>query len=167
METDLVTNPAVSAFFDAYTPQRNIIREFYEKLPEEQYDFRLAKNETRKSDSPRESLAHILEYRLLVFNGIRTGRFAFESMGVENYYLASKSYLLIEWDKIEQEMKRVILDPNFDSQKAVDMPWGSSLSSIEVLYLIRDHEILHVGWNLALMDIFGMERFQSLIDAWG
>ncbi len=38
---------------------------------------------------------------------------------------------------------------------------------VETLYLIRDHDILHVGWNLALMDHLGMERFSSLREYWG
>jgi hypothetical protein len=47
------------------------------------------------------------------------------------------------------------------------MPWGGSIQALDTLYLIRDHEILHVGWNLAIMDHLEMERFQSLKDAWG
>jgi hypothetical protein len=29
------------------------------------------------------------------------------------------------------------------------------------------NDILHVGWNLALMDHFNMPRFESLVQYWG
>lgn len=167
MLTINTSNPTVQAFFDAYIPQRNIIREFYEKLPEDKYDFSMVKDPNRKSDTPRQSLAHILEYRLLVFDGVKTGKFEFKSMGVEHYYSASKQELLEEWDKIERQFVDFCCATNFDAQKEIEMPWGGTLSAAGTLYLIRDHEILHVGWNLAFMDLLGIDRFQSLIDAWG
>jgi uncharacterized damage-inducible protein DinB len=158
---------AIQAFLDAYNPQRNIIRDFYEALPEKEYDFLLANKNGTKSDTPRQSLAHILEYRLLVLESIKTGKFEYKSMGVEDYYTSSKEYLLQEWDKHEKEFVEYCTSPDFDTSKRVEMPWGSSLNAEETLYLIRDHEILHVGWNLAFMDVLNIPRFQSMIDAWG
>ena len=37
----------------------------------------------------------------------------------------------------------------------------------DAIFLLRDHDILHVGWNLALMDHLNMERFPSLREHWG
>jgi hypothetical protein len=32
---------------------------------------------------------------------------------------------------------------------------------------IRHHDILHIGWNLAVMDHLNVPRFESLIHYWG
>ena len=37
----------------------------------------------------------------------------------------------------------------------------------DAIFLLRDHDILHVGWNLSLMDHLDMERFPSLREYWG
>ena len=166
MDASLAVNPQVKIFLYLYLPQRNILRDFYELLSEKQYDFRLPTKPDRHSDSPRESLAHILEYRLLCFNAIKSGMFEFKSMGVESYKQATKQELLAAWDQIEEEMLTYCNQLEFDDNRKVVLPWGE-WNVIETLSLIRDHEILHVGWNLALMDMLGMKRFTSLSDYWG
>jgi len=41
------------------------------------------------------------------------------------------------------------------------------MNIVDVLFFLRDHDILHVGWNLALMDALNMPRYPALIQYWG
>jgi len=161
-----ITNPSARQFLMLYWPQRTILRDFYDALPEDRFDFRLTNGLTRKSDSARETLAHILDTRLIYLNATKTGTLDFTPMVEATLYRASKPHLLGEWDKIEHDMLTYLDGPAFDATRAVKCPWGA-WSAEETLYLIRDHEILHVGWTLALMDMLDMPRFQSLRDYWG
>lgn len=166
-KVDTISNPQVRLFYAMYLSQRDILKDFYEQLPEEQFDYRLIDVPERQADSPRESLAHLLEYRLLVFNGVKTGTLVFQSMGGEHYRQMTKEELLTRWSQIEQELFDYLTDERFESDTMVSMPWGGEMTKIESLYLIRDHDILHIGWNLAIMDLLKMERFPSLIQYWG
>ena len=87
-------------------------------------------------------------------------------MGVDPYLQMTKQQLLAEMDKIEAEMLTFLASETFDSEAQTEAPWGK-LKAIDLLHAMRAHDILHIGWNLALMDHLGMQRFQSLIDCWG
>ena len=167
VDINTIADPQVRLFYTLFLSQRTILRDFYVALPEEQYDYRMVDTPERKSDSPRESLAHLLEQRLIVFNGVKTQVLEFKSMGVEHYWKASKQELLEEWERIEQAMLEYLTDEHFDGNALVKTLWGEDWTRVETLYLIRDHDILHVGWNLALMDHLGMGRFSSLREYWG
>jgi hypothetical protein len=39
---------------------------------------------------------------------------------------------------------------------------GEPLPALRLLHGLNDHEILHTGWNLALMDHLQMERYPVL-----
>ena len=41
------------------------------------------------------------------------------------------------------------------------------MNGIDLLFFLRDHEILHIGWNLAVMDYLDLPRYPSLIQYWG
>ena len=153
-------------FLQLYAPHRDMLRDFYEQLPEERYDFRLTDGPALRSDSPRESLAHVLETRLIYLNAVRSGTLNFAPPDIEPLRQASKTVLLAAWDRIEADMLAMFNSPHFDADKVVVCPWGD-WTAAQTLYLIRDHEILHVGWNLALMDALGLPRFQSLREYWG
>src|SRR3989304_6324854 len=91
-----IKNPQVRVFYSLWWPQHQVIYDFYSRLAEEQFDYCMVDTPEKKSDTPRQSLAHILY----------------------------------------------------------------------VLFFLRDHDILHVGWNLALMDHLSVPRFESLIAYW-
>ena len=99
-----IRNPQVRQFCALYWPQRQILHDFYTRLTEEQYDYRMVDRPERKADAPRESLAHILYVQLVYMNGVKTGKLEFKSMGVEHYAQMSKDQLLAEWERIDQEM---------------------------------------------------------------
>ena len=169
MEIDVgsIANPQVRFFYSLYWPQRRILYDFYALLPEEQYDYRMVDTPGRKSDTPRESLAHILYVQLVYFYGVKTGKLEFKSMGVEYYRELTKDQLLAELGRIDQEMLAYLTAETFDSDRRVAVFWGGEMNAVDVLYFLRDHDILHIGWNLALMDHLNIPRFESLIQYWG
>ena len=46
-------------------------------------------------------------------------------------------------------------------------PGGHNQAGIDLLFFLRDHDILHISWNLALMDLLNVPRFPSLSKYWG
>ena len=169
MQIDItaITNPQVRQFYALYWPQRQIITDFYTQLTGEQFDYRMTDTPGRKSDTPRESLVHILHVQLVYFDCAKTGKLEFKSMGVEHYAKMSKDQLLDEMERIDAEMHAHLTAETFDSNRRVAVFWGGEMNVLDVLYFLRDHEILHIGWNLALMDHLNMPRFESLIQYWG
>ncbi len=167
IDTTTIADPQVQSFYELYLPQYTILRDFYIVLSAEQYEYRIVDTPERRSDTPRESLAHLLEYRLVVLNGVKTGIFEFKSMGVEHYWQATKEQLLTAWEEFERDLFDYVTASGFESDAPVSTPWNVSLSKVNMLYLLRDHDILHVGWNLALMDHLGIARFPSLVAYWG
>ncbi|HEY0070781.1 MAG TPA: DinB family protein [Chloroflexia bacterium] len=166
IDADTISDPQVRQFFQAYLPQRQIVRDFYELLPDDKLDYRIVETGNRRADSPRESLVHILETQLAYFNGITSGSLDFESMGAERYQAMSKQQLLDELAALDEKMYRHSTSPDFDPAATISTSWGDE-TTLGVLYLVRDHDILHIGWNLALMDHLDVERYQSLVDIWG
>ncbi len=162
-----IQNPHVRAFYSLWWPQHQIIVDFFNRLTGEQFDYRMVDRPERKSDTPRESLAHILYVQLVYLNGVKTGKLEFKSMGVEHYASLSKDQLLAELERVDQEMWDYLTAETFDSQNAVEVFWGGTMNPVDVLFFLRDHDILHIGWNLALMDHLNVPRFESLVQYWG
>ncbi len=162
-----IADPQVRGFYGAYWPQRQIIYDFFTQLTEEQFDYRMVDVPGRRADSPRESLAHILYVQLVYLNGVAGGVLEFKSMGVEHYRLMSKAQLLAEMERIEAQMYAMLTAEGFDSRRPVRVFWGGEMGVVDVLYFLRDHDILHIGWNLALMDHLEVPRFESLVAYWG
>lgn len=159
-------DPRVRDFYSLYWPQRQIVYDFFTCLTEEQFDYRMVDTPERKSDTPRESLAHILQVQLVYLNSIKTGKLEFKSMGVEQHREMTKEQLLAEVERIDEEMFAYVTAETFDSSSTVEAPWGK-MNAVDVLYCLRDHDILHIGWNLALMDHLNVPRLKSLIQYWG
>jgi len=162
-----IKNPQVRGFYSLWWPQRQIIYDFFTRLTEEQFDYRMVATADRKSDTPRESLAHLLYVQLVYFNGVKTGKLEFKSMGVEHYLEMSKEQLLAEMGRIDLLLLASPTAETFDSDRRVAVFWGGEMNAVDVLYFLRDHDILHIGWNLALMDHLNIPRFESLIQYWG
>jgi uncharacterized damage-inducible protein DinB len=162
-----IQNPQVRTFYALYWSQHQILREFYNRLAEEQYDLRMVDTPRRRSDSPRESLAHILYVQWVYLNGVKTGKLEFKSMGTEHYRDLPKAQLLDEWERVDREIYQTLNARGFDSSCLVEVPWGGQMNAVDVLFFLRDHDILHIGWNLALMDAVDLPRYESLIRYWG
>ena len=169
MQIDLsaIRNPAVRNFYMLYWQQHQIIRDFYERLDEANYDYRMTDTPESKSDSPRESLAHILYVQLVYLDGVKSGVLEYKSMGTEHYAQLPKAQLLQELERIDRALYDTLTAETYDSNRTMKVFWGGEMNAVDVLYFLRDHDILHIGWNLALMDNFNMPRFQSLVNYWG
>ncbi len=162
-----IKDDRVRTFYSLYWMQHQIVVDFYSALAEEHYNFRMVDTLERKSDTPRESLAHILYVQLVYFDSVKTGKLEFKSMSVEHYATMSKAQLLDEMGRIDGEMYAYLMAESFDSNRSTNVFWGGAMNAIDVLYFLRDHDILHIGWNLAYMDHLNMPRFNSLIQYWG
>ena len=162
-----IKDERVRVFYSLWWSQHQPLRDFYTLLPEEQFDYRMVDTPERKADTPRESLAHILYVQLVYFNSVKTGKLEFKSMGVEHYREMTKAQLLEEMERIDEEMFTTLTADTFDSSKRVGVFWGGEMNAIDVLFFLKDHDILHIGWNLALMDHLNMPRFESLVQYWG
>jgi hypothetical protein len=162
----VIADPEARNAYAVFLPQRQLIRDFYELLPDDRFDFRMVDTPTRRSDSPRESLIHIIETQLAYFGGMTDKKLAFGSVDAEPFRAMTRRQLLDELERIDQRVFDHIADPAFDPNAAVQAPWGV-MRAVDLLFVMRDHDILHVGWNLALMDHLGMPRFDSLKQYWG
>jgi uncharacterized damage-inducible protein DinB len=162
-----IKNPEVQVFYKHRWPMHRVNYDFTCLLAEEHLDFRMVDTSGRKSDTPRESIAHLLYVELVYLNGAKSGRLEFKSMGVEHYSKMTKSQLLAEWERIDQEVFSYLTAEEFDSKSMIEVPWGGKMNVIDLLFFLRDHDILHTGWNLAVMDHLNIPRFESLINYWG
>jgi hypothetical protein len=163
LETERIENEQVRQFYGQYLPQRRIILDFYEILPDSALDYRMVDKPERNSDSPRESLGHLIEVQRAYFEGIRTGEVRWDLPPGADYGTMDKRSLIDALVALDREMAEYVAGPEFDPSVQVD---GGS-TALDVLYLVRDHDILHVGWNLALIDHLGIERYPSLVEVLG
>jgi len=165
-----VSDPAVQAFVDTFLTHRTINLDYYKRVPEEKYDFRMVNTGNRKSDSPRESIVHQTIVTRRYIDGIKTGKLTFGHTSFQHVgdsEVPTKQYLLSEFNNSTAELMELLLVPNI-SRKAVQAPWSSvPISAISCLDGLSSHEVLHTGWNLAIMDHLGIERFPSLQKMWG
>jgi uncharacterized damage-inducible protein DinB len=162
-----IKSTEVKTFYGLYWPQHQILLDFYDLLEEKQYDYRMVDRPGYKSDTPRESLAHIIYVQWVYLDAVKTGRLEFKSLGTEYYSTLKKIELLAEWERCDQAIYDFLTADNFDSSQAITVPWGGAMRAIDLLFFLRDHDILHVGWNLAMMDQLAIPRFEALAQYWG
>lgn len=164
-----ITDPQAKAFIEQFLKDREINREFYKRVPEDKFDFRMVDTPKRKSDSPRESLVHQVDTTRDYINGVKTGILQF---GIKYDDLAepqklSKEDLLAKLEESERELIEILCDPEIGKKK-VKVPWSNEpIPAISSLWALDSHEILHQGWNLAIMDHLNIERFSALKRMWG
>lgn len=169
MDISKVTNPEAKRFINAFLADREINKEFYNRVPENQFDFRMVDNPQKKSDSPRESLTHQIDTTRDYVNGVKTGvlRFASKYNDLSEPSKLSKSELLQKLEETEQELLEVLADPEIGN-KQVQVPWSKEpIPALASLWGLDSHDILHTGWNLAIMDHLNIERFPALKKMWG
>ncbi len=165
MDYSKITNPEAKFFLSIYFPNRELNMEFYKRVPEDKLDFKM----TEKSDTPRMSIAHQIDAQRDYLLGVEKGelKFGVEYEDLKDLSKYSKDELL---KMLETEDKRMIdLLANEEScKRLVKAPWSPvPMPAVSMLYGMNSHEILHTGWNLALMDHLGIERFPSLKKMWG
>jgi hypothetical protein len=164
-----IINPEAKAFINQFLKDREINKEFYKRVPEDKLDFRMVDTPKRKSDSPRKSLAHQIDTTRDYINGVKSGNLQF---GIKYDDLAepqklSKDELLTKLEESEKELVEILSDTEIDTKK-VKVPWSQEpIPAVSSLWGLDSHEILHTGWNLAIMDHLDIERFPVLQEMWG
>lgn len=169
MNISKISDPQAKAFLEQFLRNREINKEFYKRVPEDKFDFRMVDTHERKSDSPRESLAHQIDTTRDYINGVKTGvlQFGIKYDDLQEPENLTKNELLIELEESEQELIEVLSDPEIGNKK-VKVPWSKeAIPAISSLWGLDSHEILHQGWNLAIMDHLNIERFPALKAIWG
>lgn len=169
MDISKVTNPEAKAFIEAFFRNGEISFEFYKRVPEDKFDYRMVNNKERKSDSPRESLAHQIDTQRDYINAIETGelKFRIDYEDLKEPQKLSKGELL---EKLEKEDQRLVslLKKEENCKKLIKIPWSKNpIPAIAMLWSLNTHEVLYTGWNLALMDHLNIDRFPALKQMWG
>jgi hypothetical protein len=68
-----------------------------------------------------------------------------------------KKRLLMEWERVEQELVQVLGDPEIETRQ-VRVSWSDEpMRALDVLEGLLNHEMLAAVWNRALMRQLGME----------
>mgnify|MGYP000863209148 CR=1 FL=1 len=163
---DTIATPDVRLFYALYWPQRSILRDFFSLLPEQHYDVRLVDTPTRHADTPRESLIHLIRIQQIYLAALLTRVLRFEPQQPAILSTTSKPELLRIWEQLEQAMFQTLTADTFNPTLLITVPWGES-APVDLLFFLRDHDILHIGWNLAVMDHLDLPRFASLNAYWG
>lgn len=169
MDTSKIINPEAKRLFNTFFASRNINKEFYKRVPEDKFDYRMVDTPERKSDTPRESLAHQIDTTRDYINGVKNGvlKFGIKYEDLPKLINLTKDQLLAKLEEAEQELVNLLSDPaTFD--KKVKVPWSQEpIPALASLWGLDSHEILHTGWNLAIMDHLNIERFPALKQMWG
>ena len=156
-------------FLQTFFINMEINREFYRLGPEEKFDFRMVDNYHRKSDSPRESLIHQIDTTRDYVNGLKSGelKFGINYADLHPHFRLSKDKLLKLLTKSETELIEALSDKSI-SEKKVKVPWSTkSVPALSAIWGLNNHEILHTGWNLAIMDHLNIHRYPSIAKVWG
>lgn len=163
-----ISNPEAKRFFEVFFMHRKINREFYKRVPDEHFGFCMVDTSERRSDSPRESLAHQINVQRNALRATESGKSQFGVDHDPSLKEKSKSELLGELVRVDQELTEFLADPE-NLKKKVKAPWSKELiSAVDYLWgSLIPHEILHTGWNLAIMDHLNIGRFPELKAVWG
>lgn len=162
-----VTDPEARRFLGSFLRDRAINREYYELVPEDKFDYRMVNSPKRKSDSPRESLAHQIGVERDYVYGIATGTLRFESGDDPELKKLSKSKLLELLSESDRTLIDTLATPGIMS-RSVTVPWSPQpVPMVAVIWALDSHEIMHQGWNMAVMDHLDIPRFESLKQLWG
>jgi uncharacterized damage-inducible protein DinB len=167
MDISKVTNQKANIFLESFLTNRKINREFYEKIPENKYDFRMVDTNKRKSDSPRESLTHQINVQRTYMLAVEKGKLKFGDYYNQELKAKTKKELLSKLKKADQELTDILTDED-KCRKKVKVPWCKQpIDAVDMFWALDQHEILHTGWNLAIMDHLNIKRFPTLKQMWG
>lgn len=164
-DTSSITDQEAKQFIKVFLTNWSINRKFYELVPEDKLDFKM----TLISDSPRESIIHQIDNLRDYINAIKNGKFNFkiDYPDLKLLNLESKQKLLDLLDETMNNLVKLLSESDIDSKKVIS-PWKDTpIPAISFLWGANNHEILHTGWNLAIMDHLGIERFPELTKIWG
>jgi len=165
-------SPQAKIFLEAFSKNRAINKEFYSLVPEDKLDFRMVDTPERKSDSPRESIVHQVYVTRNYIHSVEVGEYKwsderYEQVMKEDISGFNKQQLLVELKKTEKELVGLLSHESINSKQVKVSKNSKPISFISSLWGLNNHEILHMGWNLAIMDHLDIPRFQKLKEMWG
>lgn len=166
MNLSKIRNIKARKFLSSYFNFRQINRDFFEKVTEKDFDFRVVSG---KSDSVKESLIHQISTQRCYIDGIKSGKLFFGKIyqDLKDKKFLSKNRLISLLENEDTILIKLLSDEKI-CRKPVKVPWMKSpITAVESLNGLKNHEILHNGWNLALMDHLKISRFESLKKMWG
>lgn len=169
MDISKITNPEAKRFLEHFFMCREINKEFYKRVPEDKLDFRMVNTQERKSDSPRESLVHQIDTTRDYINGVKNGilKFSIKYEDLSNPEKYSKEQLINKLEDTEKELITLLSNPEIAITKII-VPWSrETVPVLTAIWGLDSHEILHTGWNLAIMDHLNIKRFPVLVKMWG
>lgn len=158
--------------WEQFSRDRNINVEFYRRVPEDKLDFRMVDTPHRRSDCPRESLTHQIYVTRNYIYSVRNGTSEwsnrrYKTIMVVDMHAWSKQQLLEELEKTTSEVAMLLAEKE-TAHRTIRVPWAKEpVPAMTFLWGLDSHEILHQGWNLAIMDHLGIERFPALKAMWG
>lgn len=127
----------------------------------------MVNTQDRKSDTPRESLAHQINVQRTYMKAIKSGKLKFGQFYDPSLKSRSKDQLLSKLKKADKELMS-LLRKESNLRKRIVVPWNKDgIGTIQMLWAMDSHEILHTGWNIALMDHLNIPRFEKLKKTWG
>lgn len=142
MNTSHITNLGARAFWEQFARDRETNTEFYRRVPQDKLDFRMV-------DRPQWNTER---YQAIMTVDMRAW---------------SKKKLIQELEKTTSEVASLLSEEE-TPRRMVRVPWAKDLvAAVTFLWGLDSHEILHTGWNLALMDHLGIARFPALKAMWG
>lgn len=165
MDITTIEDHDVQRFLRTFLKDRGINKEIYNRIPKEKLDYRMIHTDKRKSDSPRESIAHQVYVTRKYLYALKIGTLKFDGVvdkKLSNPQHMSKEELIRELESTDKELLNLLTTPGI-KRKKIKVPWSQEpVPVLECLYALDSHEILHTGWNLALMDHLNIERFPLL-----
>lgn len=162
-----VTNSQAKIFLIQFLANRNINVEFYKRVPADKLQYRIVDSPERKSDSIQESLGHQIGVEKDYLSALNTGKLEFRSGDDKNLKSLNREQQLKMLEQLDEELIKKLSDPNIVN-KSIIVSWSNNpVPALSMIYGLNNHEVLHTGWNLALMDLLNIERFPALKQIWG
>ncbi len=162
-----ITNPQALAFHTTFMRHRNINVDFYDLVPEDSFNFKL----TPISDSVAESLIHLVDTTRDYYEAIMDAILVFNRQYDDlirmktGHFRKNDLIRLIKTSSLELENALRLSDIG---ERIVKVKWSEKpIKVLDMLWGLQNHEILHTGWNIAIMDALGIKRFPSLQQMWG
>lgn len=172
MDISRIKHPEVKRFLTVFLSDRQINKEIFNRIPEDKFDFRMVDTPARRSDSPRESIVHLIYITRNHVHSIKTGILEWSNAAHLELMdgrdrTKSKEKLIGLLDQTEHALIEALSDRSFEAQR-IKVDWSSHpVPALMSLWSLDRHEILHQGWNLAIIDHLGIDRFPELKQMWG
>lgn len=157
----------IQELFDTFKAHRNINRTFFDLLEPKHYDYRMVSTEKITSNLPRENIARIIGVTRCYVDSLKSGELILSWRDNKDLYPSqdhAKAEFLDLWDQEVNGLESILVDETYKG--LINTYWGES-ATFGILDVLKNHEILHIGINLTIMDHIGMERFNELIEMWG